>query len=62
MSEPYQDLGWANGWREDPPIVKECQAKGHKTVDKNLDPSWHGLHTMVTCHECKYIYHYDSSG
>jgi len=56
----YIDLGWANGWGENPEIVKECKKAGHKKNDICYDS--YGLHNKVVCHICKYIYHYDSSG
>lgn len=56
----FQDLGWANGWKETPQIVKKCREEKHKVV--NLDRSGNrGLHHEVKCTICKYIYHYDSS-
>ena len=61
-TKPYVDLGWANGWAEDPAIVKACEKAGHKTTTINRDPSWHGLHNEVRCGICRYVYHYDSSG
>ena len=57
-----RDLGWANGWKETPEIVKRCRALGHKTIDTNRDPTWHGLTNEVRCDECGYVYRYDSSG
>lgn len=56
------DLGWANGWTEDPQILKDCKKAEHPRRETNRDPSWHGLHTEVRCDICNYIYHYDSSG
>ena len=43
-------------------IVKRCRALGHKTIDTNRDPTWHGLTNEVRCDECGYVYRYDSSG
>jgi hypothetical protein len=60
--KPYIDLGWANGWAEDPEIVKACAKAGHKPRDANRDPTGHGLHNVTICDICRYIYHYDSSG
>jgi len=55
-------LGWANGWNDDPQIVKDCKAKKHPFRERNLDPSMHGLDHLVWCDICGYEYHYDSSG
>jgi len=62
MSEPefYKDYGWANGWSEEPQIIKDCRKAGHKTRDFCHDH--YGIHNEVRCEICKYIYHYDSSG
>lgn len=62
MSNPkhYNDLGWANGWKEEPEIVRECQKQGHET--RQISHDWYGLHNECICDICKYIYHYDSSG
>lgn len=57
-----QDFGWANGWHEDPELVKQCQLTGHKTIEINKDPTHHGLETEVRCDICGYVYRYDSSG
>jgi len=56
------NLGWANGWKEDPAIVKRCRELGHDPMHNNLDRSMHGLNTEVRCDVCGYVYHYDSSG
>ncbi len=58
---PFQDLGWANGWEETPWIVEECQRLGHRPIERNLDPTMHGLDTEVRCEQCNYVYHCDSS-
>jgi len=55
------DLGWANGWAEDPQIVKQCKELGHTPRTYNLDPTMHGLDHEVICAKCGYMYHYDSS-
>jgi hypothetical protein len=55
------DLGWSNGWQARPEIVKSCELAGHKLQSTNLDPTHHGLDTMVRCDICGYVYHYDSS-
>lgn len=56
-------LGWANGWSDDPEIVKECKAKGHEVSDESDAPGVRYkcfVHT-VRCYECGYQYKYDSS-
>lgn len=56
----FQELGWANGWKETPAIVKKCQKEKHEVID--FDHSGNrGLHHEVKCYICKYVYHYDSS-
>ena len=56
----FIDLGWANGWKETPAIVKKCREQKHEVV--NFDRSGNrGLDHEVRCHTCKYVYHYDSS-
>ncbi len=55
------DLGWANGWEEDPEIVRKCKELKHETSNVDIGPPFRGLHHVVTCNICGYIYHYDSS-
>ena len=50
---PLVDLGWANGWRKTPPLVRDCK---HKQADLSLGPCVH----QVTCVECGFTYKYDS--
>ena len=57
-SQPL-DLGWMNGWRETPRIVKRCRELGHAISD--VDSSGRGYHHVVKCEECNYVYHVDSS-
>ena len=60
MEDEFKDLGWANGWKETPEIVKKCREAKHRVID--FDHSGNrGLHHEVNCPICKYIYHYDSS-
>ncbi len=56
-----ENLGWANGWKEDPQIVKDCRAKNHKTSDVDVGPPYRGLEHVVKCEICDYVYRYDSS-
>ena len=49
-------LGWANGWKETPEIVKECNAQKHKTREGGIGNCLH----EVTCDICGYYYKYDS--
>ncbi len=58
MNEGYVNLGCANGWKEDPQIVKDCKHGYPQKKDKGDTFCWH----EVVCHECKYTYSYDSSG
>lgn len=55
------DLGYANGWKEEPQQVKNCKAQNHPQRSQNLDPSHHGLDTLYWCDVCGYQYHVDSS-
>lgn len=56
----FIDLGWVNGWKEMPKIVKKCRKQKHEVID--FDHSGNrGLHHEVKCNICKYIYYYDSS-
>jgi hypothetical protein len=50
-----KDLGYANGWKEDPEIVKKCQ---HVKEVKNI-----GNHLIeFRCEICGYKFKVDSSG
>lgn len=55
MSE--RDLGYANGWKETPEIVKECEKKGHVKYSQNVGKCL----TEHGCGACHYIYLVDSS-
>jgi len=48
MRRDFENLGWANGWRETPEVVKKCQEAGHQAGN--------------ICYICKYSYQVDSSG
>jgi hypothetical protein len=53
-----KELGYANGWKETPEIVKKCAELGHKQyhlVVGNCDHEY-------GCVECGYSYSVDSSG
>lgn len=56
-----KDLGWANGWSETPGMVKKCHQAKHKTSDIDVGPQNRGIHHIVRCDICGYVYHYDSS-
>ncbi len=56
-----KNLGWANGWKEDPEIVKECERLGHKPSNVDVGPPHRGLEHVVRCDICGYVYRYDSS-
>jgi hypothetical protein len=53
----YAQLGYANGWKETPDIVKKCEAKNHKLESKKVG---RGV-TEYICHKCKYVYFVDST-
>ena len=55
------NLGWANGWKETPEIVKKCHALGHRPIDIDRGPPFRGLDHEVRCDICGYVYHVDSS-
>jgi len=59
--EDVTDLGWANGWKETPRIVRECQKMGHKVTCVDVGPCLRGLENVVTCNLCGYVYRFDSS-
>jgi hypothetical protein len=53
-----KELGYANGWKDTPEIVKKCAELGHKQyhlVVGNCDHEY-------GCVECGYSYLVDSSG
>lgn len=52
-SRRIRDLGWGNGWKELPPIVKNCP---HRQTEVSLGSCVH----QVTCVECGFTYKYDS--
>lgn len=56
-----KDLGWANAWKDDPPEVKACKAKGHHSVSVDVGPPHRGLENVVVCEECGIVYRVDSS-
>ena len=58
--KPLTDLGWQNGWREAPQIVKDCTAKNHVRERDGGAARYHCV-TVVTCRECGYTYRVDSS-
>lgn len=52
-----KDLGYANGWKDTPEIVKECKEKGHER-------EWRSVGRSVgeyTCKICGYTFRVDSS-
>ena len=66
MNANLIDLGWHNAGGETAKkidkVVAECCAKKHTQTDKDMGPPFRGLDHLVTCIECGYRYHYDSSG
>lgn len=59
-SEGYKDLGWANGWKDTPKEVLSCQQLKHIVKDVDVGPPNCGLHHVVWCPQCGYVYHVDS--
>lgn len=51
------DLGYANGWRETPDVVKACKVAGHEKTIKNVGRCL----TEYSCPVCGYKYLVDSS-
>ena len=57
-----KNLGWQNGWIEEPEIVRQCRearkaGEKHDLTDK--PGPWSCTH-VVTCKTCGYTYKYDS--
>lgn len=61
MQIVVKDLGWANGWSKDPDILFKCREEKHRVSDVDIGPPMRGLHHVVRCDICGYVYHYDSS-
>lgn len=60
MESKVRDLGWGNGWKQTPEIVKNCRKLKHRVSD--IDHSgMRGTDHEVRCDVCGYVYHYDSS-
>lgn len=49
-------LGYANGWRQEPPAVARCRELGHVAHQTQL----HGK-TEASCPQCGYYYYIDES-
>ena len=58
-SKDLLNLGFANGWRSAPEIVKECRKKSHSL--KWEQSQRRGI-SYYWCNRCGYIYYVDSSG
>lgn len=56
-----KDLGFMNGWREDPPEYTKCREQKHNTTDNDVGPPHRGMDHRVTCQTCDLVWHYDSS-
>ena len=57
-----RDGEWVDEWPPRiPDEVQQCKALGHRTQERNLDPTQHGYDTLVFCDVCGYEYHVDSS-
>ena len=60
------DLKWANGWGVEPKLVIDCTILNHRNQGFVTDidegqPPYRGLHHVVRCSKCNYVYRYDSS-
>ncbi len=55
------NLGWANGWKNDPEIVQKCKKLNHHRSDVDEGPPMRGIQQHVMCKICNYEYYYDSS-
>jgi hypothetical protein len=53
-----KDLGYANGWRETPEIIKKCKEMGHQQYTHHAG----NCLTEYGCGACHYTYLVDSSG
>ena len=53
-----KNLGYANGWKDTPEIVKKCEEMGHKQYHRVVGNCDH----EYGCVECGYSYSVDSSG
>lgn len=53
----FQDLGYVNGWKETPEIVKKCMELKHEVWSDTIG----NCLTAVVCKECGYQYKIDSS-
>lgn len=51
------DLGFMNGWREEPELYKEAVAKGYKFKEKKIGRCLH----EYTCEQGDFRYRIDSS-
>lgn len=65
MATPIiEDLGWHNAGGRIGKIIDDCRevclSLKHQPIDKDL--TWpRGIDHEVTCNDCGYKYHYDSS-
>lgn len=58
-----RDLGW-QGWRmsdEALEVLTTCRLAGHETRDEKQGLPFQSSEHIVTCAECQYRYHYDTS-
>ena len=61
MENDFTNLGWANGWKEDPEIIEKCNKLGHKVGVEKHEREISIFTHEVTCAVCRYRYKYDSS-
>jgi hypothetical protein len=55
------DLGWANGWKEEPEIVKKCRQLGHELQEINMSTTYRQADYERRCDICSYVSHVDMS-
>jgi len=54
-------LGWANGWKDTPEIVRRCREMKHKRQEYHLGRTPMDHTHLITCEDCGYWYKVDSS-
>jgi hypothetical protein len=62
MEQQLVDLGWANFWSEDPPLVQNCKALKHHITTHEVRDYRRGVkESRLYCAICGYEYHYDQA-
>ena len=57
------DLGWANGWKQTPALVKNCEEQRAAGFEHDYSDHTSGPESCVhrvECRTCGYLYRYDS--